>query len=370
MTVKAILSRSALKHNVLVVRKHCPSQKIWAMVKANAYGHGLEDTVDALSGVDAFGVACLDEALCVRAIEPEKPVYVMRGFLNNEELQMMLSQNIGSVLHCWDQICCLSSEATSLRHCEERSDEATHLPPLATWIKIDTGMHRLGFETCDIPRLQEVLPALPIQIEGWMTHLAKADDADSTMTQQQLGTFSQCLSPDDTMRSMANSAAILAHPVSHGDWVRPGLMLYGVSPFAGKAAADLDLKPVMTVTAPVLAIKNIPAGKGVGYGQAWTATQETPVATIGMGYGDGYPREAVDAFVSIGGVRCPVVGRVSMDMMAVDLSPLKGRLPVVGAQACIWGQENPIEQLAQAADTIPYTLLTRITKRVQFFWEH
>jgi alanine racemase len=416
--VEATLSRSALLHNLGVVRSHCSSQKIWAMVKANGYGHGLEWVTQVLSDVDTLGVACLDEALRVREIEPNKPVTVMRGFLSAEELQVMQEQGIGSVLHCWEQVELLRS-ASPLRpavldqvehklNCprdlSERmvdgdpahkardvgedgardvgedgardvgedgardvgEDGARDVGDLPTWIKIDTGMHRLGFQPEDVPKLQAILPTLPVEVEGWMTHLAKADDKSSDMTQQQLSCFQQCGISEGGVKSIANSAAILAHPSAHADWVRPGLMLYGVSPFAERSALDLGLKPVMTVKAPVLSVKMVQAGSGVGYGQTWVATEDTPVATIGIGYGDGYPREVEGATVSINGIACPVIGRVSMDMLAADLRPLQGEHPAVGSMACIWGKGSPVEQLALASNTIPYTLLTRLASRVRF----
>jgi alanine racemase len=195
-----------------------------------------------------------------------------------------------------------------------------------------------------------------------MTHLAKADVLDSSMTDEQLRLFKASI-PVGVVTSIANSAAILAHPLTHGDWVRPGLMLYGVSPFADCSAHRLNLKPVMTVKAPVLAIKGIQAGMGVGYGQAWIAPEDTRIAIVGMGYGDGYPREAQGAVVEIAAKFYPVIGRVSMDLLAIEI----GDAPVqLGESVCFWGPSNPIEILSKTVDTIPYTLLTRVSKRVEF----
>jgi alanine racemase len=360
--VLAKLDRQALRHNLSVVRQHCPQQKIWAMVKADGYGHGLQWVVDVLADVDAFGVATLEEALQVKT---DKPLFVMRGFLDADELAQMIEQRMGAVLHCWEQVELLrlnchpgrpKAYPGSRPRVNARSDKS-----LVLWIKIDTGMHRLGFAPEDVPKLQQALADLPVNVVGWMTHLAEADEIDSPMTQQQLDAFRACV-PAGAVTSVANSAGILAHSGTHRDWVRPGLMLYGASPFADKTAAELNLKPVMTVEAPVLAVKDLQAGMGVGYGQTWQAPSATRIAIIGMGYGDGYPREAAGASVVIAGKSYPVVGRVSMDMLAIDI----GEQPIaIGATACIWGANDPVEKLAAAGGTIPYTLLTRISKRVE-----
>lgn len=356
--VEATLSREALLHNLSIVRLHCPTQKIWAMVKADAYGHGAQWTVNVLSDVDAFGVATLEEALLIKS---KKPIYVMRGFLNAKELAIMQENNIGAVLHCFEQLELLSHLASKM------ADNFLNFPYKAkelmkVWIKIDSGMHRLGFQPEDLSTLQETLRSLPIKIEGFMTHLAKADELGSDMTEQQSSCFETQL-PADSVKSIANSAGILAHPRTHGDWVRPGLMLYGVSPFSNKSAMDLNLKPVMTVEAPILALKKIRAGMGVGYGQIWQAPRDTQIAIVGMGYGDGYPREVVGATVCIENTLYPVIGRVSMDLMAVDLQQTNVS---IGSMARIWGEGHPVELLAEASNTIPYTLLTRVNKRVFF----
>lgn len=353
--VVASISLTALQHNLSVVRALCPQQKICAMVKANAYGHGLASCLKVLKQSDALGVANLDEALWVQQLQPGVPVFIMRGFLSSDEYQVMQQHQIAAVLHDWQQV--------------EMLKDLPVGPALPVWIKLDTGMHRLGFDLEDVEKLQRLASDYRITILGWMTHLAMADEQVSGFTQQQLQRFEAALAHVSGDRCIANSAAILTAPEARGDWVRPGLMLYGISPFSHQTAADLGLQPVMTVTAPIVAIKTVKAGESVGYGQIWTADKDTSLAVIGMGYGDGYPREVNQARVSVLGELCPVVGRVSMDMMAVDLTPLQGRLPALGDRVCIWGAENPVEALAKAAQTIPYTLITRLTDRVRFVEE-
>lgn len=354
--VLAKLDRRALLHNLAVVRENCPKQKIWAMVKADGYGHGLQWVVDVLKDVDAFGVATLEEALQVKT---DKPVVIMRGFLDARELQQMHQHGMVAVVHCWQQLMLLQQMKWLCR--DTSHDEKALAKPVLIWIKIDTGMHRLGFAPEDIPRLTAILPELPVEVIGWMTHLAQADDLNSDMTEQQVQLFYDSV-PAGVQTSIANSAAILAHPATHADWVRPGLMLYGVSPFADKTAAQLNLKPVMSLEAPVLSLKFLQPGQGIGYGLTWRASEQTQVATVGIGYGDGYPREAAGASLVIHGQAYPVVGRVSMDMLAIDLGPASVQ---IGDFACAWGASNPVEQLATVVATIPYTLLTRVSKRVE-----
>ena len=350
--VRAQICRDALQHNLSIVKQHCPRQKIWAMVKADAYGHGMERTAKALSGVDAYGVATLREAFQLRRVIGTTPIVVMRGFVTTDDVLQMQSKQITPVIHHLDQLDCLEKTALNT--------------PIPAWIKIDTGMNRLGFKPNQLAMLHQRLVQLPLDVQGWMTHFAQADRVDDEMTARQLAAFEVATSELSCPLSLANSAAILAHPKTHADWVRPGLMLYGVSPFADSVGSDFGLKPVMTLEAPIISIKQLGAGEGIGYGGSWHAPETMSCAIVGIGYGDGYPREVSSAQVSIDGVLCPIVGNVSMDMLAVDLRPLQGRAVTLGQWVCLWGPDNPVERVASAAGTIPYTLLTRLAGRVCF----
>jgi alanine racemase len=350
--VTAKISISALQHNFQRVRTLKPSTKIIAMIKSNAYGHGLIPVAQALTKTDAFGVARLAEALQLRAAGITQDILLMPGFLNAEQLPIIAVNNLQIVVHDQYQIDLLSN--TQLPH------------PLNVWLKVDTGMNRLGFKVNQAPaayaRLCELKNVGDIRM---MTHFACVDEKDHPTNQIQFDRLREAekLLPGEW--SSEKSAAIMCYPDIHDQWVRPGIMLYGVSPFANTVGADFDLLPVMELSAPVLAVHKVSKGEGIGYGSTWHCPEDMLVGTIGIGYGDGYPRRMENGTpVIINGKPAPRVGRVCMDMIMVDL---RGHNNVkAGDTAILWGVALPVETIAPRAGTSAYELLCAVTKRVKF----
>lgn len=348
----ASIDLDALAHNFDIIRQKVPSNtQIMPMVKANAYGHGVLGVVSRLKDADQFGVATLAEALQLRDAGITKPITVMRGFCNSDEVQAFSQHNLTAVIHHAQQLEWLNQQS---------------LPqPLNAWLKIDTGMHRLGFLPEQFLQAYMSLKTSPNikQPFGLMTHLATAD-SDAVFVAQQLSAFEKLTKGLNNPTGIGNSAAILAHHKAHFDLVRPGIMLYGVSPFADRPASAFGLKPVMTLSSHIISTKQVSAGEPVGYGCTWTASQDTPIAIIGIGYGDGYPRHARHGTpVLVNNVVCPLVGRVSMDMIAVDISAVPDAR--VNDRVVLWGEGLPIEQIASVAGTIAYELFCSVTDRVE-----
>jgi len=343
----------ALVHNFSKVRELVGSKRsILSMIKANAYGHGLQQVALALNESDAFGVANVAEAIELREIGVAKPIIVMAGFLSLDELALFSQHQLTPVIHHESQV--------------EMLEHARLLKPISVRLKLDSGMARLGFEPTEylmvLKRLQACATVVgPVVL---MTHFADADNNDKTFTELQTLRFMQLTTNLSLPKSMANSAAILSHPHSWADWVRPGLILYGGSPFLDKVGKDYDLRPVMTLSSRLIAVKQVRKGESVGYGCTWQCPHDTKVAIVAIGYGDGYPRHARHGTpVSIHGQRCELLGRVSMDMIAVDVSQLDN--VDIGDRALLWGDGLPIEEIARCADTIPYELMCSITQRVE-----
>jgi alanine racemase len=348
----AYLDFAALTHNYQQIKKYAPHAKVMAVVKANAYGHGIERIARHLTEADAFAVASIDEALMLRYAGIEQPIVLLEGTFSADELPLVAEYRLSMVVHCQRQL-----------------DELALTPlfsPVQVWLKIDTGMHRLGFDPSELLSVWRQLDSInwvqkPV---GLMSHFASADDVDSPITKRQQQRFMDALSmlPAGTPSSMANSAAIVCLPESHWDWVRPGLMLYGVSPCPHVRLA-LDLRPVMTLVSEIIAIKTVQAGESVGYGGSWLAKKITLIAIVAVGYGDGYPRHIQsNTQVLIRQKRAVVVGRVSMDMIAVNVSEIES--VCVGDKVVLWGEGLCVSELAQQAHTIAYELLCGVTKRV------
>lgn len=349
---RAAINTQALQFNLSQIRARAPRSKTMAVIKANAYGHGIEAAARALAGADAFGVACVDEALRVRAAGLDNPVVLLEGAFQPDDLNLAAHENLQVVVHSAEQLAHFN---------------AYHGPALGVWLKIDTGMNRLGFRPEDAAaawqRLQE-LPgaAKPVRL---MTHLANADLRDRARTSLQLRTFADVTRGLPGERSICNSAGTLAFPEAHADWVRPGLILYGASPFGDSTGAEEGLRPAMTVSTRLVTVKLVKKGEQVGYGGHWTAAAETRLGVAAIGYGDGYPRHALnDTPVLVNGKRAPLKGRVSMDMITVDLSDQPEA--AAGDPVVLWGVDLPVEELARAAGTIPYELLCGVTQRVKF----
>ena len=349
----ALINLPALRHNLRRARTLAPGSRVMAMVKANAYGHGLALAARALSEADAFGVASLDEALVIRHAGLAHPIVLLEGVFSAAELEEAARCGCELVVHDERQLALL--EASRLDHA------------FGAWLKLDTGMHRLGFAPGETRAAWERLHAAaavrgPVRL---MTHLARADEPGNADTRGQLQIFAAATAGLRAERSLANSAALLAWPESHADWVRPGILLYGVSPFAGQRGADHGLMPVMTMRTELIAVKTVARGDRVGYGGQWTADKDTRIGIAAIGYGDGYPRHAPNGTpVLVNDARAPLVGRVSMDMIAVDLCMQPDAR--VGDTVVLWGPELPVEEIARAAGTIAYELLCGVTQRVKF----
>lgn len=346
----AYIDCAALRHNLSVVRSTAPKSKVLAVVKANAYGHGIVPVAQALLAADAFGVARLKEAVALREAGIGQPIVLLEGVFSHAELDVAARLNIDLVVHSFAQLLTLETWSGGRR--------------LSVWCKIDTGMNRLGFRVDEFATAWTRLRAcVHVQQLKVMTHLADADNRDHLRTPVQIERFSALVRDLNVERSIGNSAGLVAWPEARVEWVRPGLMLYGMSPFTDQLAVDLNLRPAMTLVTPLIAVREVRAGEEVGYGGTWRASRDTRVGIAAVGYGDGYPRHArTGAPVNIGGEIRPMIGRVSMDMIAIDLgleSTINSGQPVT-----LWGEGLPAEQVASFADTIPYELVCAISQRV------
>lgn len=349
----AEINLDALHHNFSVVRQYAPNSKVLVMLKANGYGHGLLRIARVLREADAFAVARVDEALMLRLSGVTHPIVVMTGFSNLDELNACAEHDFQPVIHSDYQIDYL--EQNQLQK------------PISVWLKVETGLSRLGFSAKDAAKAYERLMACPHIIKPIVTlsHLASADDLKNPKTMNQLKKFQEITAGFVGPKSLARSAAIMTNPETHLDWVRPGMMLYGGSPFPNEVGNDRGLQAVMTMKSELISIKHIPAGETVGYGETWKCEEEMPVGVVAFGYADGYPRHMAQGTpVLINGVRCPLIGRVSMDMITIDLRPCPHAK--VGDVATLWGTQLPIEIIARSANTIPYTLWVNVTARVRF----
>ncbi len=347
-----VIDLGALRHNLSVARKAAPHSRLLAAVKANGYGHGLVRVARALTDADAFGVAALNEALELREAGISKPVVLLEGFYHADELELIAHHGLEVVLHHLPQLEALERFAFSSRS-------------ITVWLKIDTGMHRLGFPPAQVASVRERLLALGahIHLRGFMTHFANADDRNDSTTLRQLERFVMATASYGGERSIANSAGLLGWPQSHADWVRPGIMLYGASPFLGRTGEQEGLRPVMTLHSELIAVNSFNKGDAVGYGGTWRCPEPMKVGVVAIGYGDGYPRHApAGTPVLVNGQRVALIGRVSMDMITVDLRTQSEAR--VGDPVVLWGEGLPVEEITESAGTISYDLLCRITRRV------
>jgi len=366
-TAVAVINPAALKHNFQRLKQQAPDCKFMPALKADAYGHGMLTVARQLPDADAFALARVAEGVQLRQAGIAQPLVILGGCNDREELALAFEYRLELVLHHAVQFDLLDAwQATeSLR---ER---------LKVWIKIDTGMGRLGFDPAELPQVRQRLEACDVVDPDLrvMSHLACADEADNDMTLRQLERFGHCLGENfQGDVSLANSAAILQWPETTmcgdklsyaGDnWVRPGLALYGVSPVAGKSAADLGLQPVMVFRSRLISVKQIKAGSSVGYGADWVADQDTLIGIAAVGYGDGYPRHVNEGTpVLVGGDPAELVGRVSMDMIAVNLHGHKNAKP--GDVVELWGENLEVQSVAESAGTIAYELLTQLSPRTR-----
>lgn len=349
--IRAVIHSGALRANLAAVRRFAPRSRILAVVKANAYGHGLVPAALALADADAFAVARLEEGMALRSAGVRTPIVLLEGVFNVAQLEEAAHHDFELVVHIPEQVALLAVWRRAHR--------------FGVWIKIDSGMNRLGFRP-------EEFAAIHAQLAGCaavaphmrlLTHLANADVLDDPATSEQIALFERTVAGHTLERSIANSAGILGWPASHCDWVRPGLLLYGVAPLAGRAAADFGLRPAMTLRSTVISTRRVRPGERVGYGGRWTARRDTALAIVAVGYGDGYPRHIANGTPAlVNGARASIAGRVSMDMVALDVTDLP---PVhVGASVVLWGEGLPAETVAPHADTVPYELLCGVSQRV------
>jgi alanine racemase len=341
---------AALRHNLERVHALAPKRSVIAMVKANAYGHGVVTIAKGLSEAQVLGVASLEEGLKLREAGITRPIMLVEGLFYADEIKEAAKQGFILVVHHLPQV--------------EMLEQAKPAVPFTVWLKINTGMHRLGIDAANLDTVYARLMAAdavkkPI---GLMTHFAEADDPHSQATQDQIILFQKLSAHLPGPRSLANSAGIIAWPDSLGDWVRPGLMLYGASPFANHHGLEYGLLPVMTLSSELIAISPVKKGAKVGYGGTWTAPYDTNIGVVGVGYGDGYPQSAENGTpVLVAGVECPLVGRVSMDMLMVDLHALPAAK--IADPVILWGQGLPVERIAAHSHTSAYEILTRMTPR-------
>lgn len=350
--VIATIDTAALRHNLAAVRRRAPASRVMAVIKANAYGHGLVAVARALDDADAFAVARVEEGLLLRAAGISKPIVLLEGVFDREQLAAAITADFEMVVHLPEQIALLRSLGAQAR--------------LSVWLKLDTGMNRLGLKGAAFGAAWTELRTLPAvrQPVGLMTHLAAADEPRRATTKQQLVGFEAATASLPGARSIANSAGLLNFPAAQADWVRPGLLLYGVSPMAETTGTDYGLRPVMTLHSRVIAVKDLVVGERVGYGGAWAAARPTRLAVAAVGYGDGYPRSlGSGAPVLVNGECAALAGRISMDMIGIDVTDLQK--PVnLGDPVVLWGPQLPVEQIARLAGTIPYELLCGVSQRV------
>lgn len=350
---QVVIDKQALKHNLQRVRELAPTSKIMAIIKADAYGHGLVRVAQTLSDADAFGVACLEEAEQLKAAAINNPVVLLEGPHKAIDLPRIVELRLDIVIHNELQLQIL--------------EQANLNEPLQVWLKIDTGMHRLGIPVNKVTNVLERLLNCPnVKPEPrLMTHFATANDKNNPLTQQQLERFNQLCDSLDFEKTIANSAAIINFSEAHVDWVRPGLMLYGVSPMKEDRADKHGLKSVMTLESEIISIQHLSKDDTVGYGATWQCPEDMPVGVIAAGYGDGFPRHAKSGTpILVNGARCSLIGRASMDMLTVDLRNQPETR--IGDKVILWGGSLPIEEIAQYADTIPYELMCGVHKRLEF----
>lgn len=352
----AILSTPHLLHNVAVIRKAAPHSKLIAMVKANAYGHGLRSVSLRLEGhVDMLGVASIDEALALKKINIQTPILLAEGVFEAHELEIAMREKFHVVFH----------EKTQL----DWLDQTSLKEPIDAWLKIDTGMGRLGFSLEDAKKVYPFLKEHPkVKTLQVMSHFACADTPEHPLNRIQINRFDSFLKATKAKNvSFCNSAALFAFPEWQQDYVRPGIALYGGAPFAEEPALSLGLKPVMTLKTKLISIKHLKRGDTIGYGAHYSCVEDMPIGVVAFGYGDGYPRAAENGTpVLVGGKRCALAGRVSMDMMTVDLRNYPEAL--VGDEVILWGEGLPVEDVARYTPHISYDLLAGIQNRVRFEW--
>lgn len=348
--ITAYISESALAHNLAQVRRYAPHAKVMAVVKANAYGHGLLNAARGLKDADGFAVLNISEAVTLREAGYQHAILLLEGIFSAEEMALVARHQLDIVVAHASQLQWLL--------------DSTVNKPLRVFLKLDSGMHRLGFQPHEYRQvLQQLTQSSQAREVVMMTHFANADLPQGTRAPMQI--IEQVMSGLPYPRSLANSAAVVQQPHTHADWVRPGIMLYGATPVADTPASTFGLVPVMTLRSGLIGVQEIVAGESVGYGSLFTADKHTRVGIVACGYADGYPRHAPTGTpVAVEGVLTRTLGRVSMDMMAVDITDIPQAS--IGSPVELWGAQVPVDAVAQACGTIGYELLCAVTARVPF----
>ena len=347
--IRATISAPALAHNYALAKRLAPRSKVLAVVKANAYGHGLERAGRALKAqADGFGILEIEGAVRLRELGCAQPIVLLEGFFEVSELPILARHRLATAVHCEEQ----------LRMLETAPPPA----PLDVYLKINTGMNRLGFAAAKVPDVLARLRACrAVRDITLMTHFATSELRDGVA--EALRRFDAATHGIDLPRSLANSAAIFAHPETHADTVRLGIALYGATPFADRSAEAMGVRPAMTLASELIAIQQLEPGDGVGYGQTFRSDGRMRLGVVACGYADGYPRIAPTGTpVRVGGVLTRTVGRVSMDMITVDLTPVPQAQ--VGTPVVLWGEGVPIDDVANAAGTVGYELMCALAPRV------
>ena len=349
--VVAHIDLEAVAANFERLQKRAPNSRTLAVLKANAYGHGIEAVARRLRHAEGFGVASQTEAERLRAIGMTQPIVLFGGFDAPQDIAKLAQMKVQPAIHHPAQIAMLEAQPD--------------VGPITVWLKLDSGMNRLGFAPEEFGAALARLRALPNVADDivLMTHFAASDEIDTTSMLSQLAVFRQATAGLELPVSLANSAAVLDHPETHGDWNRPGGALYGLTTKPGRCGAQDGLHPAMRLSTQLIAVRDKPAGAAIGYGGGFVCPRPTRVGVAAAGYGDGYPRQVSDAPILVAGQRCRVIGRVSMDLITVDLS--NAPQAQVGDEVVLWGEALPVEEVA-GADTISYELTCRLTERVQF----
>ena len=351
---RAVIDLNALRHNLARARETAPQSKVMAVIKADGYGHGILRVADALRDADAFAVGRMSEALALREAGVEKSLLLLEGVFDADEVALAVTHDLHCVVHTFEQI--------------ELLERAVVERPLTVWMKVESGMGRIGFSEADAAEAWRRLHACEAVAEPLhlCSHLARADERDAPHAAEQLARLravAERLEPVPGQLSLANSAGLFGHPETHLDRVRPGISLYGVSPFIDGRGAEEGLRPVMTLTTRLIAVQCREQGEPIGYGASYRCPEAMPVGVAAIGYGDGYPRHAVEGTpVLVNGTRVPLIGRVSMDMITLDLRALPDAK--VGDEVTLWGEGLPVEEVAECAGTIAYELLCGVTRRV------
>jgi alanine racemase len=346
--IQVRIDQSAMENNLQVARRTTTS-RLMSVIKANGYGHGLLHAAEAFAATDGYALLDIQDAVRLREAGFRQPILLLEGFFGEDELPVIAEHDLTCVIHSTWQLAMLDAYPGSAK--------------LDVWLKVNSGMNRLGFAPRQVAQVMEQLRRhRAVRDITLMTHFANADEERGVA--EPLALFNDIVAPYRIARSLANSAALLRYPETHGDWVRPGIMLYGASPFPEVSAQNLGLKPAMTLSSRIIATQTLQPGDEVGYGALFRAEQSMRIGIVACGYADGYPRHAPNGTpILVDGQRTGTLGRVSMDMLCVDLSAMPQA--DIGSTVVLWGEGMPVEEVARAAGTVSYELMCALTGRVR-----